>query len=127
MIAAQILIDAFAEVLTELGESVTLHRDGGDEPVNVLLSLDAMGIGLADGAPVGQTATLKLAIADQPKLDLATTPVLTVTARSQIWHIGAVETDRIGYVQVMLRLTDNEFKHTNIHDMNDEQIRWADE
>ncbi len=55
MIAAQLLTDAFADVLAELGESITLHASTGDESVDGLLTLDSMSIGFSDGEPIGQT------------------------------------------------------------------------
>ncbi len=124
---AQILIDAFADVLAELGEPVTLHASGGDQVMSALFTLDPVGIGFNDNEPIGQTATLKLSISDSIHLNLDASPTLTVTAREKVWHIGPVETSRIGYIQCGLKLKQDELTYTNIRDINDEQIRWADE
>jgi len=125
MEAEQDLIDAFADVLAEHGENVTLHVSGGDEQITALLSLEAFSIGLEDSGPIGQTATLKIADGDIEHLGLDGTPTLTVTAREKVWHIVTVERYRVAYVQCGLRMKQDEFTHANIMDLNDEQATWV--
>ncbi len=127
MSAEQDLIDAFADVVAELGEQVTLHATGGDQVVSALFTLDPMSIGIDDNDPIGQTATLKLSIEDSSHLHLDGTPTLTATVRGKVWHITADGTSRVGYIQCGLKMKNDHINHTNIRDLNDEQIRWADE
>lgn len=123
----QELIDSFADVLADHGEDITVHASGGDVIVSALFTLDPMSIGFNDNEPIGQTATLKLSISDSSHLNLDSSPTLTATARGKVWHIGPAETSRIGYIQCGLKMKQDELKYTNIRDINDEQIRWADE
>jgi hypothetical protein len=123
---AQLLIDAFADVLAELGEDITLHASGGDETVSALFTLDQLSVGLGGDNPIAQTATLKLPIGDLEHLHLDSGPTQTVTARGKVWDIAGTEPQRVAFIQCGLRTRDGDFSHTNLFDIDGQQARWAE-
>ena len=80
----------------------------------------------AGDEPAEYTGQIRYPAAEKAKLGLEETPVLTATIRDETWHIVDVGTDSYGYLPIGIRRDSAQNKHTNMHDLNDQQAQWAD-
>jgi hypothetical protein len=120
------VFDALEIANGEFGEDVVLHVIGGDdETVKALVTLNEPIRDHAGDEPAEYTGHMRYPAAEKSKLGLEDTPVLTATIRGETWHIVDVGTDSYGYLPIGIRRRAAQNKHTNMHDLDDEQAQWA--
>ena len=120
------VFEALEVALGEFGEEITLHTAGGDEVVTVLVSLEDTIRDNHGDEPAEFTGQLRYPAAEKSKLGLEDVRVTTATIRGETWHIVDVGPENYGYMRVGIRRQAAENVHTNMHDLDDEQARWAD-
>lgn len=100
-----------------IAEEVLLYRqDGHHDCVEGLVDLS---IGITEGQ-------IFLKADDAFRLELKTRPVLRLKLRQKEWHVTDVGEPIGGLVPIQIDRAFAEQTHSNIRDLNDEQMRWSD-